>query len=468
MMEEINLTLPADQNKGLNKGMSMTRRRYIRIVLLIGLPAVFVFLWFSDPTDVAQPPAPAATMVAAGPEDRPADPPESAYITVALVADPLEFEAFGELNRRFHLANPSFRAELVRLEPKSAAETFANTLPIADVLLLPGESVLAFAVQGFLLPVDDLLVGDAAVQPFEAVMAGVRWNGLVWGVPFDMDPHVLLWNLEVLDALAESLSDFGGGDAAVREAGEPGGGARSVDGGHAVRVDWEAWQRLPEAMGRMEGEIARHFLALDADDPGAWPAWFGAATGLAADLPLGAAGETEEVRQALEWLARWGGLVMEASREDVLAAVMDGRAAAAVVPRSAAIRAAAEDGVGLLAIDYSGWTAPFAWPRSRSFVMMSGTAQEEAARAWITEATAADRQLRHLAGTGRLPVSRALLQANTSAFAGLEGAPAGAFPHVPSPEYGPHLPQRLLELAEGWRKIAAGEWSPEDWFALRR
>ena len=447
----------------------MTRRRYFRIVLLIGLPAVFVFLWFSDPSDVAQPPVPAATMAAAGPEDRPAAPEESAYITVALTADPAEFEAFGELNRQFHLAHPSFRAELVRLEPESiAAKGLSHPLPTADVLLLPDESVLAFAVLGFLLPVDDLLVGDATAQPFEVLMAGVRWNGLVWGVPFDMDPHVLLWNLEVLDALEETLSDSGSGDDAFREAGRPEGGARPADGGHAVRLDWEAWQRLPEAMERMEGKNARHFLALDAGDPGAWPAWFGAATGLAADLPLGAANETEALRQALEWLAKWGGLVLEASGKDVLAAVKDGRAAAAVVPRSAAIRAAAEDGAGLLAVDYSGWTAPFVWPRGRSFVILSGTAHVEAARAWIAEATAADRQLRHLAGTDRLPVSRALLQAYTPAPAGLERAPAGAFPHVPSRQYGPHLPQRLLELADGWRKVAAGELAPDDWLALTR
>lgn len=467
-MKKINLTRGLEQPTGLGKGMSMTRRRYIRIVLLIGLPAVFVVLWFSDPPDVAQPPAPAATMAAAGPEARPAVPEESAYITVALAADPAEFEAFGELNRRFHLAHPSFRAELVRLKPESAAVNgFSNALPIADVLLLPGESVLSFAVQGLLLPVDDLLVGDAAAQPFEAVMAGVRWNGLVWGVPFDMDPHVLLWNVQVLDAMAETLSDSEGGDAAFPEAGRPEGGARPADGGRAVRVEWEAWQRLPEAVGRMEGENARHFLALDAADPGAWPAWFGAATGLSADLPLGAAHETEEVRQALEWLARWGGLVLEAPGEDVLAAVMDGRVAAALVSHSLAMRAAAEDGAGLLAVDYSGWTAPFIWPGSRSFVIRTGTAHEEAARAWIAEATAADRQFRHLAVTGRLPVSRDLL-ANTNAPAGIERASAGAFPHVPSPEYGPHLPQRLLELAEGWRMVAAGELTPDDWLALTK
>ncbi|HEY8530178.1 MAG TPA: extracellular solute-binding protein [Paenibacillaceae bacterium] len=443
----------------------MTRRRFIRTMLLIGLPAVFVFLWLSDSSEVAQPPVPAATMAAAGPEDRPAAPEKSAYIKVALAADPAEFEAFGEVNRWFHLTHPAFRAELVRLEPVSAAANgYSDALRSADVLLMPGESVLAFAVQGLLLPVDDLLVGDAAAQPFEAVMAGVRWNGLVWGVPYDMDPHVLLWNLELLDALTETLSDSGGEEAAVPEAGGPDGGVRR----QAVRVDWEAWQRLPEAMERMEGGNARHFLALDAADPGAWLAWFGAATGLAADLPLGEANETEEVRQALEWLARWGGLVLEASGEDVLAAVRDGRAAAAVVPHSAALRAAEDDGGGLLAVDYSGWAAPFAWPRARSFVILSGTAHEEAARSWIAEATAPDRQLTHHAGTGRLPVSRALLQANPPAHAGLERAPAGAFPHVASPEYGPHLPQRLRELAEGWRKVAAGEWSPDDWLALTR
>jgi len=453
--------------RGANKGMSMTGRRFIRTMLLIGLVAVFVFLWISDPSEVAQPPVPTATMAATGAEDQPEAREESAFIRVVLPVDAEELPSFEELNERFHLRHPAFRAELVRLDPEDApadgGDAYGDVLRTGDVLLLPGEAVLSFAVSGRIMPVDDLLVGDAAAQPFEAVMAGVRWNGLVWGVPYDMDPYVLLWNLDVLEELAQAWADPGAADT----------GVRGFDGGQALKIGWEAWKKLPEAMDGLENgvdgaEKGEYLLALNPADPGAWLAWFGAATGLRADLPLGAADEADKVREALQWLEKWGGRVLAAPDGEVLAAIRDGRAAAAVVPHSAALRAVEDAGAGLLAVDRSGWTAPFAWPRVRSLVVLSGTANEEAARAWVAAATDPENQRRQHAGTGKLPVSRALLQATLPAHSALRQAADGAFPHVPSPEFGPRLPERLRQLAEGWRNIAAGEWSVEDWLGLTR
>jgi len=455
----------------------MTGRRFIRTMLLIGLLAVFVFLWMSDPSEVAQPPVPTATMAVSRTEDQPAAKEESAFIKVALAVDPEELSSFEEINKRFHLQHPAFGAELVRLEPEDTpadGDVYGDVLRMADVLLLPGEAVLSFAVNGLILPVDDLLVGDATAQPFfEAVMSGVRWNGLVWGVPYDMDPYVLLWNLEVLGELAQALADSGAEDLGARGAD---GAFPPADGGQAVRIGWEAWKKLPEALEGMEnGDLApdreengKYLLALDPAEPGAWLAWFGTATGLRADLPLGAADEAEEVREALEWLGNWGGRVLAAPGGDVLAAVRDGRAAAAAVPHSAALRAVEESGSGLLAVDRSGWNAPFAWSRVRSLVILSGTGNEEAARAWVAAATDPEQQRRHHARTGKLPVSRALLQTALPAHSALGQASAGAFPHAPSPEFGPQLPERLRQLAEGWGKIAAGQWSAEDWFGLTR
>ncbi len=432
----------------------MARRRLVWGLVSLGLLALFLSIWIGEPiamTDpVASPPAPAPT--AERPDVRPAAPEKRETIRVAVLASPDEFAAFEEQNRLFRSRHPQIRAELVRLseeEAKAAADP-AHAHRLAqdgDVWLVPNETVLAMAVNGWLLPVDDVFVG-AGSQPFAAVMDSVKWNGLSWGVPYDMDPHVLVWNRDVLETLAASLE----------------GGKRILppEGVEASpSMTWDLWRRFPALLAETEPDMA--VLALDPADPSAWLAWFASASGARADLPLADSRASALTREAEDWLAAWGERLLKASGDALPAAVRAGRAAVAVVPHSVALRAREADKDGKLVLDRSGWHRPFAWPRGRSFVVRADTRYPEAARAWIAAFTERDAQWRHFERHRKLPAHRLLFESLTLGEFQAGQAPADAFPQAPPLVTGPDVPERLERLANRWQSVAGGRWTPDEW-----
>lgn len=431
----------------------MARRRLVWVLLSLGLLALFLSIWIGEPAAVTEPVVSPPTPAAESPDVRPAATEKRETIRVAVMAAPDEFAALNEQNRLFRSRHAQIRAELVRMseEEAKAATDPANAHHLAqggDVWLVPNETVLSMAVNGLLLPVDDVFVGGAGSQPFAAVVDSVKWNGLLWGVPYDMDPHVLVWNREVLETLAESLE---GGERIL-----PPDGVEASPG-----MTWDLWRRFPAVLSEMEPDMA--VLALDPADPAAWLAWFGAAAGARADLPLAAPRVSPLPREAAEWLAAWGERLLEASGDELPAAVRAGRAAVAVVPHSVALRAREADKDGKLVIDRSGWRRPFVWPRGRSFVVRSDTRYAEAARTWVAEMTERDAQWRHFEEHRKLPVHRSLLESLALGEFRAGQAAADAFPHVPPLAVGPDVPERLEKLAQGWRNVAAGRWTPEEW-----
>lgn len=431
----------------------MARRKLVWLLLSLGLLAIFLSIWVGEPGAVTEPAAPPAAPAPESPEARPVVPETRETIRVAAMTAPDEFAALSEQNRLFRLRHAQIRADLVRLseEEAKAATDPADAhrlLHGADVWLVPNEAVLPLAVNGLILPVDDVFVGDAGSQQFAAVVDSVRWNGLLWGVPYDMDPHVLVWNRDVLETLAETLGD---GSRIL-----PPDGAEASPG-----MTWELWRRLPEALAGKWPDMA--VLALDPSDPAAWLSWFGAATGARADLPLAEPRVSPFVREAAEWLSAWGGRLLTAGGEASLAAVRDGRTAAAVVPHSLALRARETDADDKLVIDRSGWRRPFVWPRGRSLVVRSDTRYAEAARIWMAEMTDREAQRRRFAEHGKLPVHRSLLESIALGDFQAGPGPADRFPNAPPLVTGPDLPERLQALAQAWRKVATGELGPEEW-----
>ncbi|MNJ42432.1 hypothetical protein D3C77_374030 [compost metagenome] len=66
---------------------------------------------------------------------------------------------------------------------------------------MDNEWVRQFASLGFLLPTDRYFSGSLNGELLSNVLAQNEWNGFTWGVPLDVDPYVIVYNVNALKRL---------------------------------------------------------------------------------------------------------------------------------------------------------------------------------------------------------------------------------------------------------------------------
>ncbi|MFC4599394.1 extracellular solute-binding protein [Cohnella hongkongensis] len=423
----------------------MARRKLALVFLLLCVMVLLLSPWADAPTStsvpVVAPPGGAALV------EEPEQAEEVARLTIEVALEEPEFRALSDRNDDFKSRNPGIEAELRRVAPEQAYDAFRRASELeeaADVMLFRNEWVAEFASAGHLFPADSAFVGKALGEQFEALSGPLKWNGYLWGVPRDMDPHVLVWNSDLLRAwLGEDAS---------------------------LPLTPEQWETAAAGAGAEEGGGAA-WLAIDPADPFALLAWVENYAQTRTDELWTQESEPWEGTERGQALA-----LLERNRESVrferdvresIRAQAQGQVLAAVMPYSEAIRLAppGEDGEGRpeLAIDHSGWKLPFVWPRGSSFVISSRTEAEEAAAAWIAEMTGEQAQLSNLEEQGKLPVFSSLYEADRRLADLLAGRSGQAFPDQAPLLYGPEAVRRLDEVGRLWSRFAGGELTREQW-----
>ncbi|HEY2494957.1 MAG TPA: extracellular solute-binding protein [Paenibacillus sp.] len=74
-----------------------------------------------------------------------------------------------------------------------------------DVMLVNSEDMYSLATKGYLLPVESYRTHSPESNGMSALLSLMEWNGYQWGIPYDMDPYVLLWQPLALEALGFEL-----------------------------------------------------------------------------------------------------------------------------------------------------------------------------------------------------------------------------------------------------------------------
>ncbi|WP_239617386.1 ABC transporter substrate-binding protein [Cohnella mopanensis] len=422
----------------------MARSKSALVFLLLCIMVLILSPWADAPTSTA-PIAVVPDNIEPSTYVAPVLDLEISELTIEVAMEEREFEELVAQNEEFTLIHPDIHIELRRLDPEQAYSTYTQSSQLeeaADIMLVSNEWVIQFASSGYLLPADSAFAGKALAEQFDALTAPLKWNGILWGVPRDMDPFVLVWNQDLLNEWLGTNVAF--------------------------PLTLEQWSALADKSAQSEDIVS--WLAIDGTDPLALMAWLENASSQRSDGIWTADNDPWSgtlFEQALLLLERSRPNVQFIeSTQEAARALNDRTALAAIMPYSEAAtlveqpRSAPEP---KLVIDHHSWKLPFVWPRGSCFVISSNTKSEEAASAWISEMTKDQMQLRIMEEEGKLPVYRSLYDSDRKLSNLIPGRTGQGFPNQ-SPLYsGPEMSARLEYLRNLWTRFALGSLSLEEW-----
>ncbi|WP_025691622.1 ABC transporter substrate-binding protein [Paenibacillus zanthoxyli] len=290
---------------------------------------------------------------------------EPAHLRISVSLNNKEFRELQKISGHYALSS-GVTVELNNLGEAAGDDALMNELTIGnrpDIVMTEAHHIKELAQQGYLLPVD-VYRSSPGGTPLTPLLPLLQWNGYVWGIPLDIDPHVFVYSPKVMEELgAEALP-------------------RTVD----------QWNRLLEHSLAKPGT---YVLAMDA----------GSAYGVSAFLESVSSSLFTGNREALDWIGRARSSIYLTDRQDngVWNMLREGKIAAAVLPLSEW----QESGGGDLVAE-APWMGDAAGDEtlySRSFALSAQTRSPEAAADWLSYITSARSQLDWLAGTGRLPAA---------------------------------------------------------------
>lgn len=248
-----------------------------------------------------------------------------------------------------------------------------------DVLLLDNTWVRNFAVDGYLMPAENYYSGALTGEVLSASLAQNEWNGYLWGVPFDVDPYVWVYN----------SSRF------------------KSDTGMELPVIPNDWSQLLEKHTSYGEQLPGELLALDFTDPYALMSLIWQLGGhVEQDGNASLFDKHENLESALQRLDKLRPYLVNMNKSsgsgDIWAKVNQGDIAAALVRFSEA----SKNYSSLMEIVFAGsdeMTGTM-WIAGRSYVVSARTDNKDAAGMWITEMTTQIKQRQWIEMTDHLPV----------------------------------------------------------------
>ncbi|WP_150106522.1 extracellular solute-binding protein [Paenibacillus sp. JDR-2] len=306
------------------------------------------------------------------------EPMESIVVTVSM--SPEQFAFLEEANERFKLKYPNILVELLNIESKEEAySTWKQDLLLgtsSDIMLMDSGWVREFAVMGLLEPVDSVNTASTLSDQPAKLLAPLKWNSYLWGIPFDADPPILVWNKAMLTE--QNMSD--------------------------PPKDWTSFLQLTERLAA-SGTSPESLLNLPADFSGtaAWlDAWSGADKRGAATLIL-----NEESANRLEETASLT-IPSIAVNNRLLGTEMDNQHLLVSVLPWSEYKGLSQSEQDKLLIDKI--KLRNLWLGSRSFVVSANTDKAEAAFSWIKEMTSVTEQGRNYERFGKLPAKNSIYE----------------------------------------------------------
>ncbi|WP_274651873.1 ABC transporter substrate-binding protein [Paenibacillus humicola] len=392
----------------------MSRRKYT--LLLFGVFALCAVLLVpmldSGPNDAPD------RLPPSGGQPPASNPAKTAAVTIriGMAVDKAELRYWQEADRRFETEHPDIRIQLVNVPANDAVSEWKKASQIGDpfdVMLLASPQVADFAVNGYLLPVDDLLAGIDLSDQMEALTEPVKWNGSLWGVPFDYNPVVTVWS-----------------NALLKEAGLNG-----------PPADWNAFTAAAKKLASQRPDLAA--VNVDLSDPAEAAAWLGSFDPNAGQTVwpglLGTAGK-QQLRFAASQSRLVASLDPHAHAAELLELFRSGRLLSAVMPWSDYTALAGKAQGTLITGDKP---RPSVWPGGRSLVISAQSQAPAAAGRWIGAMASSAQELAGYNTLGTLPARKSAFS-RAGGRAGAVGLPEKpqALPKPFRISADPHWPER--------------------------
>lgn len=299
-------------------------------------------------------------------------------LSIAVSMDEDEYEYWVKQNDLFERSHPEISISMTNIRGKDADAARKQASEAGapyDMMLLDNDRVREFAVQGLLLPADEVVTGDAAADQLEALTSIVKWNGSLWGVPLDSDPLLVVWQKELLKA-----------------------------GGLSVPpVNLQALHNVLEQLVTTMPEAAVSPFNLNTADATQLIAWLGMFRENgepAGNLSAFNLSEKQQLRYTAEREGTIYRLDPEQQKVQLMAAFESGKLLSAVMPWSV-YQSLSNDQRNLLLIGTQ--KGPLVRTNGRSFVLMAETEKLAEAREYINEMTITSEQLDRYKRMKRLP-----------------------------------------------------------------
>lgn len=174
-------------------------KKSISKVLSLVLALAFVFSLAACGGAPSSAPAASGSAPASGSE--PAAPADPTTLKVYTWWDVTKFEHLQKMQQDFEAANPDIKLEFVTI-PSKYADTMVTKLAggeIPDVMMLAMDQVPRYALNGMLLPLDDLASQEYKDALYPVVKDALTVNGTMYAAARDVTPKVMYLNTKMFE-----------------------------------------------------------------------------------------------------------------------------------------------------------------------------------------------------------------------------------------------------------------------------
>jgi len=225
-----------------------------------------------------------ADMTSAGTEPFAADPVlysgsmRNVSLNIEVSMDDASFAVLQTLNRTVLYRLPGISVKLVNRPAAGREEHLMHVFRMEespDLILLDNADIITYAVRAYLLPMNDFFTSNTETAYVSAMTQQLSWNGYIWGIPFQLQPYILVYHKQAwMEATGEeSPKNFGQIWDAYRS------GILRIDGddlngyaalANAMYADWQYPERLSAESGEEEtgGNDAEDGSAPSAEEEG--------------------------------------------------------------------------------------------------------------------------------------------------------------------------------------------------------
>ncbi|MFD2612783.1 extracellular solute-binding protein [Paenibacillus gansuensis] len=334
----------------------MLRRKGMILSMML-LLSMILLTECHDQTNLQKSPVSRVKQATIPPSEDLSDQQAKKVLTIAVSLPPKAFSRLQTISGDYAMSRPQIEIRLVNLNRnKAGAELWekAELGEAPDLMLLDNLDLLAFAASAHLKPVDSLLSNIPSSEGLDRSIEQVKWNGYLWGIPWDVDPYVLVWNRSSFLASGLHPEQFSG-----------------------------KWRSANEAVLRKNG-LERMFVPYD--DPYAVLSFMSAM-----DIPWREDGQWALTPEETEWDGTIEKVLRDGwgiSGEDAWIQLAKGDPAIAIMPLSEYLEHAGE-GLDFSVLSNQGNPSAGSWMKGQSFAVSTLSEQEEEAGRWI--AAVADR-----------------------------------------------------------------------------
>lgn len=126
---------------------------------------------------------------------------ERDQLKVAVAMDTDEYLKLVALSLEFETYHHGMKVEVELIDEQDVYTYYKRALQMGDapdIMLLDNAWINEFAALSYLAQLDEVVSGNMNELQIAPMVAQAKWNGLLWAIPKEVDPYVLVWNADRL------------------------------------------------------------------------------------------------------------------------------------------------------------------------------------------------------------------------------------------------------------------------------